>query len=269
MVANVILRQADGQRQVNRHRRRLRLRQRRAIAYRAQCAHFARQESRIQVQADTRHLAALARPQDIACAAQFQVAHGDHITRPDPGRLAQRLQALARFGRHGRAAVIQEIAIRLSGGAPHPPAQLIQVGQTEVIGAVNDDRIRVGDVQPALHDIGAQQDVRAPIGEVVHDAGQVSLFHLPMRHGNRSIGNETAQLGLQQVDGAHPVVHEEHLPLAIQFALDGLLHHHVVEGTDVADDGQAFSRRRLDTADVADAAQAKVERARDGRGRER
>ena len=46
----------------------------------------------------------------------------------------------------------QKISIRLVLVAAHPSAQLVEIAQTEAVGAVNDDRVRVGDVETALDD---------------------------------------------------------------------------------------------------------------------
>ncbi len=73
----------------------------------------------------------------------------------------------------------------------------------------------------------------------------------------------------QHADAAHPVVDEEDLAVAAQLALDGLAHQHVVILGQHRVDGLALLGRRVDGAHVADAAQAHVQRARDGRGAQR
>ena len=47
--------------------------------------------------------------------------------------------------------------------------------------------------------------------EVAHDLLEFPLPHLPMAHGHPSFGNEGAQPLSGLLDGAHLVVHEEHL----------------------------------------------------------
>ena len=67
----------------------------------------------------------------------------------------------------------------------------------------------------------------------------------------------------------HTVVHPEHLALAQQFATDGFDRDALVVAADEREDRLPVGRRCLQQRQVADADQAHLERARDGRGGER
>jgi len=214
-------------------------------------------------------MAALPGAQQIARAANLQIAHGDRHPRAQVGLLADRVEAGARVGRQAAPARMEEIGVGLLGAAPDTPAQLVELSQAEPVRAVDDQRIRVGDVQAALDDGGRHQHVEIAARERGHDRFEALLVHLAVADDNFGFRNQAAQPGSYRVDGLHAVMHKVDLPAAIQLAQNGLAHQAVVGRADVRHDGQAFFRRRLDHADVADAGQTHVERTRDGRGCQR
>jgi hypothetical protein len=55
----------------------------------------------------------------------------------------------------------EQVGVGLVVGAPDPAAQLVQLGQAEAVGAVDDDGVGGGDVDAGLDDGGAQQQVGA------------------------------------------------------------------------------------------------------------
>ena len=64
--------------------------------------------------------------------------------------------------------------------APHATAQLVELGQTEPVGAVDDDRVGAGDVQAVLDDRRGHQHIGLVLGEAQHDLFQLALAHLPV-----------------------------------------------------------------------------------------
>ena len=102
-----------------------------------------------------------------------------------------------------------------------------------------------------------------------HHPLQLALVHLAVRDGDRGLGDERAEVAGHEVDVLDPVVDEEHLPAAAELALDGLADDVVVVAGDVGAHRQAVDRRRLDHAQIADAHQRHLQRARDGRGGQR
>ena len=92
--------------------------------------------------------------------------------------------------------------------------------------------------------------------------------HLAVGHQHPRLGGQLAHPLGGLVDGLHAVVQVEGLAVAGQLLLDGHAHQVVAELADVGADLVAAARRRLDDADVADAAERHLQRARDGRGRQ-
>ena len=134
---------------------------------------------------------------------------------------------------------------------------------------VHDQRVDVGDVQAGLDDRRADEHVPLAVGEALHDLREFVFWHLPVSREYPRLRHEVAQRSCRQVDALHAVVEEEDLPTPVQLALHRLLHEVVRALREVRLDRQPLLRRGLDGGDVAYAGHRHVERARDGRCRER
>ena len=106
-------------------------------------------------------------------------------------------------------------------------------------------------------------------GEGEHDPLQRALGHLAVADDDARVGQQAAQLLGLGLDGLDPVVDEEDLAAAVELAQDGVADEAGGRLRDARLDGQPVLRRRLDDAHVAHADERQVERARDGRGRQR
>ena len=102
--------------------------------------------------------------------------------------LADRLQSLV--GLFGQDAVgrVEEVGIGPLAAAAHPPPDLVQLAQPEQVGAVDDERVDRGHVDPRLNDGGADEHVVAPLPEVEHDGLEAALVHLAVGHGHPASG---------------------------------------------------------------------------------
>ena len=74
-------------------------------------------------------------------------------------------------------------------------AQLMQIGQAVAIGLVDEDRVGVGNVQPALDDRRGQQHVEAVVDEIDHHLFQLALGHLAVADGDAGLGHDLPQVG--------------------------------------------------------------------------
>ncbi|CRH64315.1 Uncharacterised protein [Chlamydia trachomatis] len=61
---------------------------------------------------------------------------------------------------------IEEIRIRTLAASSHSTTQLVQLGQAEHIGAIHDQRIRIGNIQAGFHNGGTHQNVELVVPEV-------------------------------------------------------------------------------------------------------
>ena len=82
----------------------------------------------------------------------------------------------------------QKVRISLVLRAAHPPAKLIQIGQSETIGTINDDRVGVRDIESALDDRRADQHIDLARDETLHDRFQFVGMHLAMAKLDSRLG---------------------------------------------------------------------------------
>ena len=97
------------------------------------------------------HESALFGTQQIARAADVQILHGKIETAAQVGEGLQSFQAAACLRCHRAAWRSQQIAEGLAVATAHSATHLMQVGQPEMIGTVDDDRVGIGNVNTVLH----------------------------------------------------------------------------------------------------------------------
>ena len=103
----------------------------------------------VQLEADRRHVARLLVAEQVAGAAQLEVAHRDAVARAELGVVGERREACARLRRELAAVRVQEVRV---GGALAPAdaaADLVELGEAEHVGALDDERVGLRDVEPA------------------------------------------------------------------------------------------------------------------------
>ena len=65
----------------------------------------------------------------------------------------------------------------------------MEVGESEVMGTVDDDRIGIGDIDTILDNSGGEQHVVVVVGEVEDDLFKLIGLHLSVSDGHTSIGD--------------------------------------------------------------------------------
>ena len=187
---------------------------------------------------------------------------------PELGRVEDRLQPLARLVRQPLAAAVEQVGVGAPRRPPDPAAELVQLGQPERVGAVDDDRVGVRDVEPGFDDRGAHQDVGGAVGEGDHHLLERALGHLAVADHEADARQHPAQLLGLGLDRLDPVVDVEDLPAAVELAQDRVADEPGRRLGDPGLDRQPVLGRRLDDAQVADPGERQVERPRDRRGRQ-
>ena len=81
--------------------------------------------------------------------------------------------------------------------AADAPAQLMQLRQAELVGAVHDDGIRGRHVDAGLDDGRAQQDVVALRDEIAHHLFQVALCICPWAIGDARLGQQRLSIAMR------------------------------------------------------------------------
>src|SRR5437899_11369912 len=102
-------------------------------------------------------MTALRGAENAAGATNFEIAHGDAKTGAERAVLFDRVDAFARGANRHHLARQKEISVSFVFGPTDTSAQLIKIGQAEAIGAVDNDRVRVGNVETASDNGGANQ----------------------------------------------------------------------------------------------------------------
>ena len=109
----------------------------------------------------------------------------DHAE-PPLGRVGQRL-----VGRHGEVGVAADL------GAADATAQLVELGQAELVGAMDDQGVGGRDVQPALDDVGGDQDVELAVVEVAHHRSRSVAGIWPLAIADLELRDQLLQVGGQ------------------------------------------------------------------------
>ncbi len=129
-------------------------------------------------------------PRRLPAPAYVEVLHGK-IEKPLPSseKVSNGLQSAACLGREHRLGRRQQVAERLAVGASHTSAHLMQVGQSEAVGVVDDDGVGIGDVDAVLHDGRGEQHVVIIIHKAHEDLLQLLGRHLTVADGHTGVGH--------------------------------------------------------------------------------
>ena len=129
----------------------------------------------------------------------------------------------------------------------------MQLGQTESIRTINNQGIRVRNIQTGFHDGGTHQNVEIVVPKVNDDAFQLVLIELPVGNSNPRLGNKFLDMRGDRGDGVHAVVHVEDLAIAQELASDSGADLSVSMRADESENGLAFFGRGLKNRHLANA----------------
>ena len=210
-------------------------------------------------------MAGLLVAQQRAGAAQLEVAHRDLEAGAQLRVVRQRGEPVGRLLRQRPGAGIEQVGVGALARAPDAPADLVELAEAEPVGAVDDQRVGLRDVDARLDDRGRDEHVGVAAQEADHALLELLLVHLPVRDGEAQLRAQRAQPLRGLVDVLDAVVQEERLPAARVLALERVLDEVLVVLADVGLDRAAALGRRLDHGDVAQPGEAHLQRARDRR----
>ena len=212
---------------------------------------------------------ALVGAEDVARAADVEVAQGNLDAAADVGEILDGLQPLAGLVVEHIEGLGEEVAVGLLVVASHTPAQLVEHVEREVLGVVDDHCVGVHDVKARLDDGGGDQHIGLVVDEVGHYALQLGALHLAVADGDARLRHEPLDEAGQFLDVLNLVVHDEHLSAPVELALHGLAQNLLVEDVHFRLDGLAVGGWGGDDGDVARPHQRELQGARNGRGRHR
>ena len=146
----------------------------------------------VEVEADVGDVAGLLAAEQVAGAADLQVLHRDRHAAAEVGVLGQRREPLV--GGLGERLLrrVEEVGVGPLAGSADAAAQLVELGEPEGVGALDDHRVGVGDVEAGLDDRGAHEHVEALLPEVDHHLLELVLAHLPVGGRDPRLGHELA-----------------------------------------------------------------------------
>ena len=127
----------------------------------------------------------------------------------------------------------------------------MQVRESEVVGAIDDDGVGIGNIDAVLHDGRRQQHVVLIVLEVDDDLFQFLRFHLSVTNSDACIGNVFAN---QVLDGPQVIdarIDKIDLSVARHLEIDGVGNDLCTKGVYLGLNGIAIGGRCLDDAQVA------------------
>lgn len=142
----------------------------------------------VEREADLYHFAGLTFAEDFACAADFQILHGEGETCAEFVCRYDGVEAF--FCVFGDVFGCEQVGVGLVVAAADAPAKLVQLRQSEFVGAVDDDGVGVGDVDAGFDDGGTEQYVESLLQKVAHDLFQLALAQLSVRHADAGFGQQ-------------------------------------------------------------------------------
>ena len=220
----------------------------------------------IQIEPDVRDVSGLLPAEQVSCPTDLQILHRHSHSRTQIGVRCDGLQPVVRGLGQGLLRRVQEVGVGTFSTTADPAAQLMQLAETKGIGTVNDQGVRVRDVHPGLHDRGADQHIDPALPEVHHGLLERVLVHLAVRAGDPCFWHKLVDLGGNPVDALHPVVDEEHLPVAQQLTADGRGDLFLVIRPDEGQHRQPVLGWGLDRGDLPDAGDRHLQGPRDRGG---
>ncbi len=102
-------------------------------------------------------------------------------------------------------------------------AHLVEVGKAKCVGAVDQDRVGVGDVDPVFDDGGGDEDVGLAAFKGVEDGVELIGGHLAVAGDDAGFGEQFLDLFGDAENRFDAVVDEVGLSIAGEFAQEGVL----------------------------------------------
>src|SRR5882724_8238985 len=166
-------------------------------------------------------MAALLAAEHVAGASEFKVEGRDLEARPQIREFLERGQAPTgnrgqlNFGRQ------QQVGVGAAIRPANASAQLVQLGESQTVGAVDENCIAQRDIKAVLDDGSGNQDIRFVMHELEHHFLQFAFRHLAMPYDDLRPWHQRLKFSGNLPYVVHAVVYEEDLVVALEFLLDG------------------------------------------------
>ena len=194
------------------------------------------EELDIELEAERGQVPVLLGAEQLARPADLEVAHRDRESGAELGVVGERRQAGARLRRQLRGVRIEQVRVGEQIGAADPPSDLVQLREAQRVGALDDQRVRLRDVEARLDDRRRDEDVRVSPQERQHPLLQLALAHLSVPDDHPQARDELPDPVGRHVDRLDPVVQIERLAAARDLAFERRLDELLVVLADVRAD---------------------------------
>src|SRR5208282_3390195 len=197
------------------------------------------QHLRVKFEAHRFDVAALLAAEKIPRASQFEIEGSDLEAGAEVGKFLERGEAATRDGGQFNFRGQKKICVGAPVRPAHSTAKLIELRQTQPVGAIDDDRVAQRDVEAVLDNRGRDQDIGFVMHEFQHHFFQLTFAHLPMADRDTRARGQCLNLGGNLPDGVDAVVYEINLAAAVEFLFDCRLDELLVPVRDYRLDGHA------------------------------
>ena len=197
--------------------------------------------------------------EDVSCAPNFEVAHGDFKASAEGAVLFDGVDAFAGFSTAEHIAWEEEISVGFVLGTTDPTPELVEVGEAKAIGAVDDDGVGVGDIEATFDDRGGDQNICLATDKGLHDFFEFVLVHLSVSDDQSGLWAEKSDAVANFFDGLDAIMKKVDLALAGEFAVDGVADDAFIVGADERFGRDPIGGRGFDGAHVFRAHQGEIE----------
>ena len=223
------------------------------------------EEAVVEIEPHRLEVSVLRGAEQVSGSAQFEVEGGDAEPRSELAELPEGGEARARRFGHLVPRGDEEPGERPPATTGRRAPDLVQLGESETVGAVDDQSIDARQIESVLDDRGREQDVGFAFLKAQQRPGERALMHLPVCGQNPGFGNERRDLLLNHAERLDLIVEKVDLTAPGELGANRFPDPVRIERCYVRGDRHPPLRSGLDHRQVADAGERHVQRARNGR----
>ena len=217
----------------------------------------------IEVVADALDISVLLGTEKVTDTADFHIAQCNLEARTELRKLADGFKPLFRNLRKSLSGAVGEVCVCLSFASTDSTADLVKLRKAEVVGILNNQRVRIRKVDTSLNNRGADKHIYLTADKLLPDVLKLLLLHSSVCKCDTGVGN----CGLYPVGNKlyilDFVVEIKHLTVSVKLAADGIGNHTVVVLHNICLHGSTVAGCLVKHRNVADSAHRHIERTGD------
>src|SRR5262249_40415671 len=153
-------------------------------------SHRAVEHLRVEFESNSFDMSALLTTQQISRPAQFEIKSSNFETGTQIGEFLQRGQTTACDGRQLNLGWEQEISVSTAIRAAHAATQLVQLGESQALGAIDQNGVAKRDIQTVFDYRRCNQNVGFVMHELEHRFLEFGFWHLAVPDQNACPGDQ-------------------------------------------------------------------------------